>query len=102
MEIVNVLFVTAGAYVVIASGLVWGITETIKRTMVSEDNKHRYAPYIAFCASLVVSVLAWLYAGDLSAQAIVPYIIGSLLIFAGSDTVHDIKKAVLEKEDSSE
>lgn len=99
MDILNGLFAMAGAYVVVASGLVWGITETIKRTMVSEDKKHRYAPYIAFCASLVVSILAWVYVGDMTLKNLVPFIIGSLLIFAGSDTVHDIKKSITTSEE---
>ena len=102
MDILNGLFSIAAAYVVVASGLVWGITETIKRTMVSEDKKHRYAPYIAFCASVVVSVLAWLYMEDLTIKSLIPFILGSLLIFAGSDTVHDVKKAVFKEGDSTE
>jgi hypothetical protein len=90
MDIITSLFAMAATYVAVSSALVWGIVEVLKKTFGDKEKASRLAPWLALGSSLVVNVLVWLYVGTLTPQSFVPYAIASLLIFAGSDTVHDL------------
>lgn len=93
MDLFDSLLMLAFAYVAGSSVIVWGATEVIKKSFFYDDAaKDRYLPFVAGGIAIIIGLIAWGYAGDFTFEALAPYLLGSVIIFSGSEAIHANKK----------
>jgi len=98
MDIFSSLVMVTTGWLAASSVITWGAVEAIKRAFFyADDAKDKYLPFVAAGVSLIIGMLTWLYAGDFSPIALIPYILGSIIILGGSEALHSKRQKHLDK-----